>query len=242
MVEFSRYWPWSPTWKLKFRKQVIQNQIQNWILALNHCSIQGFTHRLFRAPVGTSWWCVDHPWINLFSPTLKNDFSTSAFDMQNHQLPHVDSSLLNLKICARIVIQSIPTNQLRPQKSFKFQICLVIFDQISTTIGHFWPLHVESFFKANICPQTESQLPSFLRPTWLNLHPDLSRLQPDYPKIRSRTDQPAQNEGKESFWILFDESGSKRAVQKDGPLLLQRPCTFRFPRSSYFADRYFEPK
>ena len=141
-----------------------------------------------------------HHWkfLKYFSlPTLKIMFSTSAFDMQNHQLPHVDSSLLNLKICARIVIQSIPTNQLRPQL-FKTSI-LVDTGRISMTSGHFWPLHVESFFKANICPQTESQLPSFLRPTWLNLHPDLSRLQPDYPKIRSRTDQPAQNEGKELF-------------------------------------------
>ena len=69
------------------------------------------------------WIWMSFPYINLnLFVHAKNDFSTSAFDMQNHQLPHVDSSLLNLKICARIVIQSIPTNQLRPQKSFKFQI------------------------------------------------------------------------------------------------------------------------
>ena len=138
--------------------------------------------------------------------------------MQNHQLPHVDSSLLNLKICARIVIQSIPTNQLRPLLFESFWSFLLNWPDLTpfdlgiflTEIGQFWPLHVESFFKANICPQTESQLPSFLRPTWLNYHPDLSRLQPDYPKIRSRTDQPAQNEGKESFLYKTNRKSGRK--------------------------------
>ena len=70
-----------------------------------------------RAPIGSGAWI---PGFNYYSP--KNKFSTSAFDMQNHQLPHVDSSLLNLKICARIVIQSIPTNQLRPQNFKNFRL------------------------------------------------------------------------------------------------------------------------
>ena len=92
------------------------------ILGLKFQKFSGAFGKIFNRtePPGSSAnWCVG-PWVQRLFAYINNKFSTSAFDMQNHQLPHVDSSLLNLKICARIVIQSIPTNQLRPQNFKNF--------------------------------------------------------------------------------------------------------------------------